>query len=200
MLRGYRALLRAPVSTETLWRSAEVRVGRLGLPRRFNAWVQRGFLSDGDDEAARSAILENALKGRQPTDLMLRCPSTFLSRWLYSHLYARHRPRRRRLVAVTRRPHPHSRLPRRQCQERVWPVYKVRPLCRAPSQREPSHMSPPSPRPLIRVRLATSPVTCARSTRASRTSCRPFSHAKKPSWWVDLEPRDGSNGDSLMTP
>ncbi|QRW10600.1 CorA-like magnesium transporter protein [Ceratobasidium sp. AG-Ba] len=30
-------------------------------------------LSDGDDEAARSAILENALKGRQPTDLMLRC-------------------------------------------------------------------------------------------------------------------------------
>ncbi|CAE7180415.1 unnamed protein product [Rhizoctonia solani] len=40
--------------------------------RRLNSW-QRGFLSDGDDEAARAAILENALKGRQPTDLMLRC-------------------------------------------------------------------------------------------------------------------------------
>ncbi|CAE6463063.1 unnamed protein product [Rhizoctonia solani] len=40
--------------------------------RLFNSW-QRGFLSDGDDEAARAAILENALKGRQPTDLMLRC-------------------------------------------------------------------------------------------------------------------------------
>ncbi|CAE6376597.1 unnamed protein product [Rhizoctonia solani] len=40
--------------------------------RQFNSW-QRGFLSDGDDEAARAAILENALKGRQPTDLMLRC-------------------------------------------------------------------------------------------------------------------------------
>ncbi|KAF8605648.1 Mg2+ transporter protein cora-like protein [Ceratobasidium sp. AG-I] len=73
MLRGCRAVLRAPVSTETLWCSAEARVGRLGSSRRFNAWVQRGFLSDGDDEAARSAILENALKGRQPTDLMLRC-------------------------------------------------------------------------------------------------------------------------------
>ncbi|KAF8755387.1 transporter [Rhizoctonia solani] len=40
--------------------------------RALNTW-QRGFLSDGDDEAARAAILENALKGRQPTDLMLRC-------------------------------------------------------------------------------------------------------------------------------
>ncbi|CAE6463335.1 unnamed protein product [Rhizoctonia solani] len=40
--------------------------------RLLNSW-QRGFLSDGDDEAARAAILENALKGRQPTDLMLRC-------------------------------------------------------------------------------------------------------------------------------
>ena len=32
--------------------------------------------SDGQDEAARSAILEKVMKGRQPTDLMLRC--TFL--------------------------------------------------------------------------------------------------------------------------
>ncbi|KLO14034.1 Mg2+ transporter protein cora-like protein [Schizopora paradoxa] len=29
--------------------------------------------SDGQDEAARSAILEKVMKGRQPTDLMLRC-------------------------------------------------------------------------------------------------------------------------------
>lgn len=79
LLRVCRSL-RAPVSVEALRGSAEARVGRLGLPRQFNAWVQRGFLSDGDDEAARSAILENALKGRQPTDLMLRCSSTCLSR------------------------------------------------------------------------------------------------------------------------
>ncbi|KAH8116051.1 cora-domain-containing protein [Phellopilus nigrolimitatus] len=30
-------------------------------------------VSDGQDEAARSAILEKVMKGRQPTDLMLRC-------------------------------------------------------------------------------------------------------------------------------
>lgn len=30
-------------------------------------------ISDGHDEAARSAILEKVMKGRQPTDLMLRC-------------------------------------------------------------------------------------------------------------------------------
>ena len=30
-------------------------------------------ISDGQDEAARAAILEKVMKGRQPTDLMLRC-------------------------------------------------------------------------------------------------------------------------------
>ena len=33
--------------------------------------------SDGQDEAARAAILEKVMKGRQPTDLMLRC------KWLW---------------------------------------------------------------------------------------------------------------------
>ncbi|CAE6442730.1 unnamed protein product [Rhizoctonia solani] len=63
------AHLGAPVSVETRVRTNSAE----GLShRRLNSW-QRGFLSDGDDEAARAAILENALKGRQPTDLMLRC-------------------------------------------------------------------------------------------------------------------------------
>ncbi|CAE6460737.1 unnamed protein product [Rhizoctonia solani] len=63
------AHLGAPVSVE-----ARARAYSAERPshRRLNTW-QRGFLSDGDDEAARAAILENALKGRQPTDLMLRC-------------------------------------------------------------------------------------------------------------------------------
>lgn len=37
-------------------------------------------ISDGQDEAARSAILEKVMKGRQATDLMLRCTSTLISR------------------------------------------------------------------------------------------------------------------------
>ncbi|KAJ1302281.1 hypothetical protein OPQ81_001099 [Rhizoctonia solani] len=61
--------LGAPVSVETRARTSSAEGSS---HRRFNSW-QRGFLSDGDDEAARAAILENALKGRQPTDLMLRC-------------------------------------------------------------------------------------------------------------------------------
>ncbi|KAG8755404.1 magnesium ion transporter, partial [Ceratobasidium sp. 423] len=59
----------APVSVETRVRTNSA---ERSSHRRLNSW-QRGFLSDGDDEAARAAILENALKGRQPTDLMLRC-------------------------------------------------------------------------------------------------------------------------------
>lgn len=31
--------------------------------------------SDGQEEAAKVAILEKAMKGRQPADLMLRCES-----------------------------------------------------------------------------------------------------------------------------
>ncbi|KDN43741.1 hypothetical protein RSAG8_05931, partial [Rhizoctonia solani AG-8 WAC10335] len=59
------------VSVETRARASSAE-GSSHRFRRLNSW-QRGFLSDGDDEAARAAILENALKGRQPTDLMLRC-------------------------------------------------------------------------------------------------------------------------------
>ncbi|KAG9125428.1 hypothetical protein FRC07_007622 [Ceratobasidium sp. 392] len=66
--RRTRVSLGPLVSVEAL-ASAEAQPSH---PRPFNAWAHRG-LSDGDDEAARSAILENALKGRQPSDLMLRC-------------------------------------------------------------------------------------------------------------------------------
>ncbi|KAG9103962.1 magnesium ion transporter [Ceratobasidium sp. 370] len=66
--RRTRAALGPLVSVEAL-ASAEARASH---PRPLNVWAHHG-LSDGDDEAARSAILENALKGRQPTDLMLRC-------------------------------------------------------------------------------------------------------------------------------
>ncbi|KAG8714178.1 magnesium ion transporter [Ceratobasidium sp. 394] len=66
--RRTRAALGPLVSVEAL-ASAEARSSH---PRPLNVWAHHG-LSDGDDEAARSAILENALKGRQPTDLMLRC-------------------------------------------------------------------------------------------------------------------------------
>ena len=33
-------------------------------------------VSDGEEDAAKAAILEKAFKGRQPTDLMLRCKYT----------------------------------------------------------------------------------------------------------------------------
>lgn len=39
----------------------------------------RDGLSEGDEEAARSAILEKALKIRQPTDLLLRCKTIHMS-------------------------------------------------------------------------------------------------------------------------
>lgn len=62
----------------------------LGLPRHSFAhvaqrrlfWSQKSTLqaqehfngpSDGQEEAAKVAILEKVMKGRQPTDLMLRC-------------------------------------------------------------------------------------------------------------------------------
>ncbi|KAG8765660.1 magnesium ion transporter, partial [Ceratobasidium sp. 428] len=66
--RRTRAAL-GPLASVEARASAEVRPSQ---SRLLNGWAHRG-LSDGDDEAARSAILENALKGRQPTDLMLRC-------------------------------------------------------------------------------------------------------------------------------
>ncbi|CEL58941.1 Mitochondrial inner membrane magnesium transporter LPE10 OS=Yarrowia lipolytica (strain CLIB 122 / E 150) GN=LPE10 PE=3 SV=1 [Rhizoctonia solani AG-1 IB] len=61
--------LGAPVSVEARARGCSAE----GPSHRGLSTWRRGFLSDGDDEAARAAILENALKGRQPTDLMLRC-------------------------------------------------------------------------------------------------------------------------------
>ena len=43
-------------------------------PEHFSA------LSEERDEAARTAILEKVMKGRQPTDLMLRCENPSLLR------------------------------------------------------------------------------------------------------------------------
>lgn len=52
------------------------------IPVRHMAWLPKFNLrqsepysepSDGQEEAAKVAILEKAMKGRQPTDLMLRC-------------------------------------------------------------------------------------------------------------------------------
>lgn len=59
-------------------------------------------LSDGDDEAARAAILEKLMKGRQPSDLMLRCPCrfTFLIVLNSPHdLYKRYYFKRKRWVS-----------------------------------------------------------------------------------------------------
>lgn len=51
--------------------------------RRFTTWLQRlgrpqdpqEEPTDGTEQAAKIAMLEKAMKGRQPTDLMLRCTS-----------------------------------------------------------------------------------------------------------------------------
>ena len=63
---------------------------RMSWVARFRGQAQEPFdnLSDGQDEAARAAIMEKVMQGRQPTDLMLRCKvspliQTFLS--LYSY-------------------------------------------------------------------------------------------------------------------
>lgn len=50
------------------------------------AYERQDEPSDGQDDAARAAILEKVMKGRQPTDLMLRCESappfvTFLRKY-----------------------------------------------------------------------------------------------------------------------
>ncbi|KAG8739593.1 magnesium ion transporter [Ceratobasidium sp. 414] len=85
--RRTRAALGPLVSVELL-ASAEARSSH---PRPLNVWAHHG-LSDGDDEAARSAILENALQGRQPTDLMLRCNVKSVSgQFTKSDLCAEHR-------------------------------------------------------------------------------------------------------------
>jgi len=42
-------------------------------PRPNQRPVEFNDLSDGQEEAAKTAILEKVMKGRQPTDLMLRC-------------------------------------------------------------------------------------------------------------------------------
>ena len=58
-------------------------------PSRQMSWVSRLFsrrrsgepfshISDGQDEAARAAILAQLMKGRQPSDLMLRCTLGFI--------------------------------------------------------------------------------------------------------------------------
>lgn len=41
-------------------------------------------MSQGEEEAAKAAILDKVMKGRQPTDLMLRCTFEFsvLAPWL----------------------------------------------------------------------------------------------------------------------
>lgn len=51
--------------------------------RRFTTWLQRlgkapdplAEPTDSNEQAAKIAMLEKAMKGRQPTDLMLRCTS-----------------------------------------------------------------------------------------------------------------------------
>jgi hypothetical protein len=40
-----------------------------------NSAASEEWAPDGDDDAVRGAILEKALKGRQPADLLLRCES-----------------------------------------------------------------------------------------------------------------------------
>jgi hypothetical protein len=49
----------------------------LGHISRLATWKayssELNGLSDGQEEAAKVAILEKVMKGRQPTDLMLRC-------------------------------------------------------------------------------------------------------------------------------
>lgn len=47
--------------------------------------------SDGLEEAAKVAILEKAMKARQPTDLMLRCTFCFISRLRPTKLVTRYR-------------------------------------------------------------------------------------------------------------
>ncbi|KAG8964118.1 magnesium ion transporter [Tulasnella sp. 419] len=72
--------------------------------RRHLSWVGRRSPvrdgpSDGEEEAARAAILEKALKTRQPTDLLLRCTildengsvKTISGRFKKSELCAEHR-------------------------------------------------------------------------------------------------------------
>ena len=51
---------------------------------RSQSPVSDDGLSDGHEEAARAAILEKALKGRQPTDLLLRCEFNCFSIYCFS--------------------------------------------------------------------------------------------------------------------
>jgi hypothetical protein len=57
-------------------------------------------LSDGQEEAAKIAILEKVMKGRQPTDLMLRCTfaPTTATILVLNVVGGRHHPRCRRCI------------------------------------------------------------------------------------------------------
>ena len=96
------------------------------LPRQYNrrlvsgvhvqlrgiSWLGRLFrgsqtseqfsaVPDGQDDAARSAILEKVMKGRQPSDLMLRCVYMLLPQSLRADATSRHYTQRRRWVCIT---------------------------------------------------------------------------------------------------
>lgn len=60
------------------WRAA---LGSFGFSNQKNEGF--GNVSDGEEDAVKAAILEKALKGRQPSDLMLRCMCAYLI-WLVS--------------------------------------------------------------------------------------------------------------------
>jgi hypothetical protein len=60
-------LMKGPTARRMYWAHR----GPHGRPVEYNP------LSDIQEEAARAAILEKVMKGRQPTDLMLRCKLHF---------------------------------------------------------------------------------------------------------------------------
>lgn len=80
----------SPRSTRTFYREARGALWRKPAPVveqrgiRHISWIPKlntrpvefNGLSDGQEEAAKSAILEKVMKTRQPTDLMLRCEPT----------------------------------------------------------------------------------------------------------------------------
>jgi magnesium transporter len=53
------------------WKAA---LGSFGWANQKNDGF--GNVSDNEEDAVRAAILDKALKGRQPSDLMLRCESS----------------------------------------------------------------------------------------------------------------------------